>query len=44
MSNSVDPYETAHQDPSRLDLCYLQKRIVIAYGSERVKYPVSGLD
>ena len=32
MSNGVDLDETAH-----LDLCCLQKHIIIAYGSERVK-------
>ena len=37
MSNSVDPDETAHYEPSHLDLRCLQKPIVIAYGSERVK-------
>ena len=37
MSNSVDPYETAHYEPSHLDLCCLQKKpIIIACGSERV--------
>ena len=37
MSNSVDPDETAHDDPSHLDLCYLQKPIIVAFGSEIVK-------
>ena len=32
MSNSVDPDETAH-----LDLRWLQKPIITAYDSERVK-------
>ena len=32
MSNSVDPDETSH-----LNLCCLQKPIIIACGSERVK-------
>ena len=36
MSNSVDPDETAHYEPSHLDLCCLQKPIIIAYGSGRV--------
>ena len=36
MSNSVDPDETAHDEPSHLDLHCLQKPILIAYGSERV--------
>ena len=27
MSNSVDPDETAHYEPSHLDLCCLQKTI-----------------
>ena len=37
MSNSVDPDETAHNEPSHLDLCCLQKPIIIACGSEKVK-------
>ena len=37
MSNSVDPDETAHYEPSHLDLRCLQKPVIIAYGSERVK-------
>ena len=39
MSNSVDPYETAHYEPSHLDLRCLEKPIIrpIAYDSERVK-------
>ena len=37
MSNSMDPDETAHYEPSHLDLCCLQKPIIIAYGSERVE-------
>ena len=37
MSSSVDPDETPHSEPSRLDLCCLQKPIIIACGSERVK-------
>ena len=36
MSNSVDPDEMAHYEPSHLDLRCLQKFIIIAYGSERV--------
>ena len=36
MSNSLDPDETAHYEPSHLDLRYLQKPIIIACGSERV--------
>ena len=36
MSNSVDPDEMLIE-PSHLDLCYLQKPIIIACGSERVK-------
>ena len=35
MSNSVDPDET---EPSHLDLCCLQKPIIIACGSERLNY------
>ena len=37
MSNSVDRDETAHHEPSHLDLRCLQKPIIIACGSERVK-------
>ena len=37
MSNSVDPDETAHYEPSHLDLSCLQTPIIIACGSERVK-------
>ena len=36
MSNSIDPDEMAHYEPSHLDLCCLQKPI-IACSSERVK-------
>ena len=37
MSNSIDPDEKAHYEPSHLDLCCLQKPIIIACGDERVK-------
>ena len=37
MSNSVDPDETAHYEPSHLDLRCLQKRFIIACGNGRVK-------
>ena len=37
MSNSVDPDETAHYEPSHLDLRCLQRPIIIACRSERVK-------
>ena len=37
MSNSIDPDETAHYEPSHLDLRCLQTPIIIAYGSKRVK-------
>ena len=37
MSNNVDLDETVHYDPSHLDLHCLQKSIIIACGSERVK-------
>ena len=37
MLNSVDPDETAHDVPSHLDLRCLQKTVINAYGSERVK-------
>ena len=36
MSNSVETDETAHIEPSHLDLRCLQKPIIIACGSERV--------
>ena len=38
MSNNVDPDETAYYEPSHLDLCCLNKPIIIACGSERVNY------
>ena len=43
MSNSVDPDETAQNEPSHLDLRCLQKPIIIAYGSERIKetFPIT---
>ena len=37
MSNSVDPDETAHYEPSHLDLCCLRKPINITRGSKRVE-------
>ena len=37
MSNSIDPDEMAHYEQSHLDLCCLQKPIIIVYGSESVK-------
>ena len=40
MSNFVAPDETAHCEPSHLDLRCLQKPIIIARGSERVKQGV----
>ena len=36
MSNSEDPDEMAHYEPSHLELCCLQKPIIIACGSERL--------
>ena len=36
MSKSVDPDETAHNEPSHLDLRCLQTPIIITFGSERV--------
>ena len=36
MSNSVDPDETAHYEPSHLDPRCLQKPIIV-YGNEKVK-------
>ena len=36
MSNSIDQDETAHYEPSHLDLYCLQKPIIISCGSERV--------
>ena len=38
MSNSVDPDEMGHYEPSRLDLHCLQKSIIITCGSENVKH------
>ena len=38
MLNSVDPDETAHYEPSHLDMCCFHKPIIIACGSERVKH------
>ena len=37
MSNMVDLDETAHDEPSHLDLRCLQKPMIIACGSERFK-------
>ena len=37
MTNNVDPDEMAHYEPSHLDLCCLQKPIIIACGIVRVK-------
>ena len=37
MSISVDPDDTAHHEPSHLDLRCLHKNVIIACGSERVK-------
>ena len=36
MSNSLDPDDTVHYEPSYLDLCCLQKPIIIACGKRRV--------
>ena len=36
MSNRVCPDETAHYELSHLDLCCVQKIIIIGCGSERV--------
>ena len=36
MSNSMDPDETVHYEPSHLDLCCLLKHIIISYGSKGV--------
>ena len=36
MSNSEYPDETAHYEPSHLDLRCLQKPVITACGSERV--------
>ena len=41
MSNSADPDETAHYEPSYLDLRCLPKPIIIACASERVKADVT---
>ena len=37
MSNSVDPDQTAHYEPSHLDLRCLQKPFIITCDSGRVK-------
>ena len=37
MSDSLDLDEMAHYEPSHLDLCCLQKPIIIVCGSERIK-------
>ena len=37
MSNNLDPDKTAHYEPSHLDLCCLQKPIIIVCDSEIVK-------
>ena len=37
MSNSIDPDEMAHYEPSHLGRRCLQKPVVIAYGSEKVQ-------
>ena len=34
--------ETSHYEPSRLDLCCLQKSIIITCGSERFNYSNTG--
>ena len=44
MSNSIDPDETAHYEPSHVDLCCFQKPIIIAYGSERIKKKKNTID
>ena len=44
MSNRVDPDETAHDEPSHLDLLCLQKPNIIVYGSERVVKTVEYMD
>ena len=36
MSNSIYPDETAHYEPSHLDLCCLQKTVITACGSEKL--------
>ena len=37
MSNSVNPDEKTHYEPSPLNICCLQKPVIIACDSERVK-------
>ena len=37
MSNSVDPDETAHYEPSHLDLCCLQKPIIMPVAVKELK-------
>ena len=41
MSDSVDPDETAHEEPTHLGLRCLQKPINVVCGSERVKMTTS---
>ena len=45
MSNSVDPDETAHYEPSHLDLRCLQKSIIIVLGRKELRpyFALSGL-
>ena len=37
MSNSVDPDETAHDEPSHLDLCCLQKPMLSPMAVKELK-------
>ena len=37
MSNSVDPDETAHYEPSHLDLCCLQKPILSPMAAKELR-------
>ena len=39
MSNSVDPDETAHYEPSHLDLCCLQKSILSLMAVKELNFP-----
>ena len=43
MSNSVDPDETAHYEPSHLDLHCLQKPVIIDCGSVRINSDVASM-
>ena len=43
MSNSIDPDETAHYEPSHLDLCCLQKLILSPMAMKELKVVPKGV-